>query len=98
MGRGEGRGGDGTWAVGPLRSILWLLKTTFDHPLPPLMAKPASSPLNFSSFIASEPTKYLGAGKVYYPFSAGRAQRCYSAAAAQWGGACGACGGCGACV
>jgi len=45
-------------AVSPLRSIWWLVKTTLLHPLPPLMAKPASSPLNSSFFIASAPTKY----------------------------------------
>ena len=46
-------------AVSPLRAMLWLVKTTFFQPLPPLIAKPASSPLNFSEpSKLSAPTKY----------------------------------------
>ena len=36
----------------------WLRKVTSFQPRPPLIAKPASSPLKASFFIASAPTKY----------------------------------------
>merc|ERR1719326_919783 len=43
-------------AVLPFKSMLWLLKTTSDQPLPPLIANPPSSSMPSSTFF--DPTKY----------------------------------------